>query len=531
MASLLENIQQYIFLTKKQDQKELTPTADTSLSSFSPPTSTDGENYVVGGGVYAKILNLDTNNSNEKELIKRYREASRVPEVSDAIDEIVNEMIAQDDEGNIIKLDLENVEFSESVKNKIHEEFKEVLYLFEFDRKGSDYLRRWYVDGRLYFDKIIDTKSPADGIKELRYINPTTMKKVVETDKVKENGVEVYKTKKEYFTYVPSNKLSSISLAAENTAPGSIQQYNQQQVLAVSPERIAYITSGVYDEEFGTTLSHLHTALKAVNQLKTLEDALIIYRLSRAPERRIFYIDVGNLPKQKAEQYMRDIMAKFKNQVSYDSATGEIKDARRHLNMMEDFWIPRRSDGKATEITTLPGGQNLGELQDVEYFMKKVYKSLKVPASRLMNIEGAQPFAGIGRSAEISRDEIKFQKFIDKLRRRFELILLDVLKTQLKLKKIVSDDDWKLIERFVKVEWSRDNFQSELKEMEILKERLGTLQMVDPYVGKYFTREQVLKDILRYDEEKINNLYKETEQERKDHPDFFAPPEQQEPMA
>lgn len=531
MATLLENLQQFLSLTKKPDEKETIPQDQVSLSSFAPPSSTDGENYVVGGGVYAKVLNLETNNSNEKELIRRYREAARVPEVSDAIDEIINEIVAFNDDGDIVTLDLEELEFSESVKDKIHEEWDSILELLEFDRKGHDYLRRWYVDGRIYFDKIIDQKKPQEGIKEVRYINPTTMKKVVETDKVKENGIEVFKVKREYFTYVPNNKLTSINLGNEDKTIGSQQQYNQQQVLSVSPERIGYITSGLYDEDFGTTLSHLHTALKSINQLKTLEDALVIYRLARAPERRIFYIDVGNLPKQKAEQYMRDIMAKFKNQVSYDSATGEIKDVRRHLNMMEDFWIPRRADGKATEITTLPGGQNLGELQDVEYFQKKVYKSLKVPASRLMMVEGAQPFAGIGRSSEIARDEIKFQKFVDRLRRRFELLLIDFLKTQLKLKKIVTDDDWTTIEKNIVVVWSKDNFHSELKEMEVLKERVATLQLVDPYVGKYFTRDQVLREVLRYDEEKINNLYKETEKERKENPDFFAPPEEQEPMA
>ena len=508
MANLLEQIAGY-FLTKK-GEKEL-DVVDNKVS-FAPLTSTDGGDIVDAGGYNSQFSNFDPSTENEQMLISQYRETARCPEVGEAIDEIVNEMVSEDNEGNIIQVELKDVETSEGIKEKIRDEFEAVLDLLEFEQKGTDLVRRWYVDGRLAFHKVVDKNKPRDGILELRYINPTSIKKITEVSKKKEDGIEVNQVVKEYFTYNPSAKSPLISIAGNSQPAQRPTSWNyaspvlsgMKQPIMVSPDAIAYITSGIIDEEYNSVLSFLHPVVKIVNQLKSLEDSLVIYRISRAPERRIFYVDVGNLPKAKAEQYLKSLMDKFKNTLNYDPLTGKIGDSRRHMSVMEDYWIPRRENGKATEITTLPGGQNLGELTDVNYFLTKLYKSLKVPSSRFIT---DQPLvAGMGRTSEITRDEIRFQKFIEKLRKKFNLLFLDILGTQCQLKNIVSKDDWNEFKKNVVFNWSRDNFFFEMKEQDILKERLSTLAQADPYVGKYFTQEYVFRNILKVSDEEYDEL-------------------------
>jgi hypothetical protein len=523
MASLYESITNFFSFDKKGKEDKETEIED-EIVSFVEPANLDGA-VVSEGGRVSYNYNQDITASNEIELIRRYREAARIPEVSEAIDEIINECVSENAEGDAIAIDMEKLELSEAVKKKITEEFSNVLNLFEFKDRGTDYLRKWYVDGRIYFHKIIDKSKPGDGIKELRFINPISIKKIVETEKVKDGKITLTKIKREYFQYQPAVKSKPILMNDSGATGPTQQQYTPQfsqqtmQVIQVSPEAIAYVTSGMYDEDFSTVLSPLHPALRVSNQLKTLEDSLVIYRLARAPERRIFYIDVGGLAKPKADQYVKDMMSKFKNNISYDAMTGEIKDQRRHLSMMEDFWIPRRDNGKTTEITTLPGGQNLSQLEDVEYFLKKMYKSLKVPYSRFMT---DSPVAGLGRSSEISREEIKFQKFIDRLRNRFGMMILDVLGSQLKLKNVVSEEDWKDIKGNITLDWAKDNFFTEMKEAELIRERMLTLQQVDPYVGKYLSRKYVFTNVLRMTDEEMRDVEKDNEQDRKDHPELYA---------
>lgn len=519
MASLFENVTNFFSFSKKGTEDKETLVKD-EIVSFVEPTALDGA-VVSEGGRVSYNFNQEVNATNEIELIRRYREASRIPEVSEAIDEIVNECVSENAEGDAIALDLEDLELSDAIKKKMTDEFKNVLNLFEFKERGSDYLRKWYVDGRIYFHKIIDKTKPGEGIKELRFINPISIKKIVETEKVKDGKINLTKIKREYFQYSPSVKSKPIQIADS----GQSQQiytpnFGQQsmQVIQVAPEAIAYVTSGMYDEDFSTILSPLHPALRVCNQLKTLEDSLVIYRLARAPERRIFYIDVGGLTKPKADQYVKDMMSKFKNNVAYDAMTGEIKDQRRHLSMMEDFWIPRRDNGKTTEITTLPGGQNLSQLEDVEYFLKKMYKSLKVPYSRFMT---DSPVAGLGRSSEITREEIKFQKFIDRLRNRFGSMILDVLGSQLKLKNVMSEDEWTELKDKIKLDWAKDNFFTEMKEAELIRERMMTLQQVDPYVGKYLDRKYVFTNVLRMTDEQVKEVEDGNEKDRAEHPEFF----------
>lgn len=522
MATLLETFSNFFSFEKKGNEDKETIVKD-EIVSFVEPSNLDGA-VVSEGGRVSYNFNQDITATNEIELIRRYREASRIPEVSEAIDEIVNECVSENAEGDAIAIDMENLELSDNVKKKIEDEFKTVLNLFEFKDRGVDYLRKWYVDGRIYFHKIIDRSKPADGIKELRFINPISIKKVIETEKVKDGKLVLTKIKKEYFQYTPSIKTKPLQMNDSGLTGPTQQQYTPQfgqqniQVVQIGPEAIAYVTSGLYDEDFSTVLSHLHPALRVSNQLKTLEDSLVIYRLARAPERRIFYIDVGGLAKPKADQYVKDMMTKFKNNISYDAMTGEIKDQRRHLSMMEDFWIPRRDNGKTTEITTLPGGQNLSQLEDVEYFLKKMYKSLKVPYSRFQT---DSPMAGLGRSSEITREEIKFQKFIDRLRNRFGSMLLDVLGSQLKLKNIVSEEDWADIKDKITLDWAKDNFFTEMKEAELIRERMMTLQQVDPYVGKYLSRKYVFTNVLRMTDEQIKEVEDDNEKDRKEHPELY----------
>lgn len=496
---LFEDTRSFFSNNKKVDQQELVPD-DTGVSFVEP--NSNGAISITEGGRFGQYLDFDVDTSNETDLISRWRDISRMPEVSDAVDEIVNEFVSEDNEGNIVVLDLDSVEFSDGIKKKIITEFDHILEIMDFKSNSSELIRRWYIDGRMYFHKVVDQKNLKNGITELRYINPVTIKKVIESKKEKNSsGIEVIRVTKEYYVYDPSKKMASINVSAKAPSPFVYQQPRMTQKLLISPEAIAYAPSGIYDEDFSIVLSYLHSSLKVANQLRIMEDALIIMRIARAPQRRIFYVDVGNLGKAKAEQYVRDMMTKFKNQVTYDSMTGEVKDARRTLNMLEDFWIPRR-DGKTTEVTTLEGDQNLGQLDDVNMFKQKLMASLKVPMSRFSSDQ--QPgFVGLGRTSEITRDEIRFQKFIDKLRNKFGALFVDILGTQCKLKGIVTDDDWKIIVKAMKLDWARDSFFAELKEAEVLRERINTLTVVDPFVGKYIPVEKMLKDVMKYDDDEV----------------------------
>lgn len=504
-----------IFGNSKKPQEEIVVKDD--LVSFVVP-NVDGAS-IVESGKMSFSYDLDYGNtSNEVELIRRYREIAKIPEVSFAIDEIINEMLSEDQEGTIFSLRMDDLEISDSTKKKIDNIFADLVKRLNINDRAYDFVRRWYVDGRIYFHKVIVDKE----VKEIRYISPTTIKKQYVIEKTKNaSGVEVIKTKEEYFTYQPSRKLSTISIndTTNGVNSGSITSpdYNGSSfgsidnVIKVSPKAIAHVTSGLFDDEFNCIISHLHPALKTANNLKTLEDSMVLYRLARAPERRVFYVDIGNMPPQKGEQYMRDMMTKFKTNLTYDALTGEVKDARRNMSMLEDFWIPRRGDGKSTEISTLESGANLGEVDDIILMRKKLYMALKVPVSRID--QDAQSMSGIGRSSEISRDEVKFQKLIDRLRSKFSLLLLDILITELELKGIIGKEDLDTFNSYIIIKWAKDSFFTEMKETEILRERLTTLQLADPYLGKYFSKEYMLRKVMQMSEDEYKDMIKAIEKE------------------
>ena len=430
------------------------------------PTVDDGATVVnSAAGYYAQVMSLDTIIKNENDLIRRYREVALYPDTDSAIEDITNEAIVSDEDQPPIKMILEDVKVSQSIKNKILDEFENVLHLLKFDMKGHDIFRTWYVDGRLYYHIMLDEKNPKNGIAELRQIDPRKIRKIKNINKEKNAmGVEIIKSVEEYYLYNDKG-VTEVSI----------------QGIKLPLDSVVYVPSGWVDQNTGMALSYLHKAIKVVNQLKMMEDALVIYRISRAPERRIFYIDVGNLPKLKAEQYVNDIMNKFRNKIVYDATTGEVRDDRKHMSMMEDFWMPRREGGKGTEITTLPGGQTLGQIEDIEYFQNKLYQCLNVPASRLQKTDGFN----LGRSSEITRDEIKFTKFISRIRKKFAQLFLDALKIQLIVKGVCTLDDWELIAPKIRFDFVRDNHYAELKEAELMQGRLNILQTIDPFVGKY----------------------------------------------
>jgi hypothetical protein len=408
------------------------------------------------------------------------------PECDAAIEDIVNESIVADDDSAPVSLKMDDLDQSDKIKKLITEEFETVIELLNMNWQGHDIFRRWYIDGRLYFHKIIDEKNPKAGIIELRNVDPIKIRKIreVKEDKDPLTGTKMIKGVKEYYLY-QNNSMSKSS-----------------QGLKISKDAITYVTSGVLDPSRKRVLSYLDKAMKTVNQLRMLEDSLVIYRLSRAPERRIFYIDVGNLPKGKAEEYLRNIMTKYRNKLVYNASTGEMQDDRKHMSMLEDFWLPRREGGRGTEITTLPGGENLGQIDDIVYFQKKLYKSLNVPVNRL---EQEAQFS-LGRSSEITRDELKFQKFINRLRKRFSMLFMDLLQTQLVLKGIVTEEEWQEMKQFINIDYQKDTHFSELKESELLRERLGTLREMDEYVGKYFSAEWLRKNVLMQSEEDIKMI-------------------------
>jgi hypothetical protein len=466
-----------------------------NVVSFTPPPNEDGALAIAEGGVYGTTVDVNNTAKNEAQLITKYREMASQPECERAVDDIVNEAIAGSELESPVSIVLDNIEeMDDQIKDLIREEFDEILNLLNFHNRAYDIFRNWYVDGRIYYHLMIDTQQPRLGIQEIRYIDPRKIKKVRVEKKdtnAKVNREIFAKKYDEYFIY-----------SAKGVSAGN-------QGIKVAPDSIAYCHSGIMDHSNRTVLSNLHKAIKPLNQLRMLEDATVIYRLARAPERRIFYIDVGNLPKAKAEQYLRDMMIKHKNKLVYDASTGEVRDDRKFQTMLEDYWLPRRGDGKATEITTLPGGQNLGEIEDVLYFRKKLYESLSVPVSRL---ETDNSF-NLGRASEITRDEIKFSRFVSRLRYRFSELFHVVLEKQLLLKGVITKQEWNDIKSRIYYDFLEDNHFSELKDAEIMRERLNTLRELDEYVGKYYSVEWVRKNILMQTEEEIEEIDKQIQSE------------------
>ena len=470
------------FSFKKQQEKSRAP-------SPIQPSSDDGATSYIAGGYYGQYLDLDGNFKTEYDMVKKYRTMAMHPEVDSAIEDIIHEAIVADQNDSPVQINLDNLEVSDAVKNIIRDEFDYIKNLFGFDSKAHEMFRRWYIDGRLYYHKVIDLDNPADGIKELRYVDPHKIKKVRQITKPK-TADEFMKYDfgkgEEYFLYNPKG--------LNNTSANS--------GIRIAKDAITYCTSGIMDTNRNIVLSYLHKGIKVLNQLRMIEDSLVIYRISRAPERRIFYIDVGNLPKQKAETYLREVMGRYRNKLVYDANTGEIRDDRKYMSMMEDFWLPRREGGRGTEITTLPGGQNLGELTDVQYFQTKLYKALNVPAGRL---DSQQQF-NIGRSAEITRDELKFTKFVGKLRKKFSDIFNDTLKTQLILKSVITPEDWDDMKEHIQYDSLYDNHFTELKNLEMMTEKLNVIAAMDPYVGKYFSTDYIRSEILGQTETQMEEL-------------------------
>jgi hypothetical protein len=485
-----------------------------------PQNNEDGVDHYLTSGFFGTTIDIEGVYKTEHDLVKRYREMSLHPEVDSAIEDIVNEAIVSDTYDTPVEIELSNLNASDGLKKKIREEFKTILEIMDFARKSHEIYRNWYVDGRIYYHKLIDVKNPQEGIQELRHIDALKMRYV--RTKKKKNRLDINITNgrsddpmnldfpviDEYFEYSPKTS----GLNTQNNPTGSIK---------IAKDSIAYCSSGLVDRNKNTVLSYLHKSIKAVNQLRMIEDSLVIYRLSRAPERRIFYIDVGNLPKVKAEQYLRDVMMRYRNKLVYDGSTGEIKDDKKYMSMLEDFWLPRREGGRGTEITTLPGGQNLGEITDIEYFKKKLYRALNVPPSRM---DGEGGF-NLGRSSEILRDELKFTKFVGRLRKRFSNLFNDILRTQLILKNIVTPEDWEKMSEHIQYDFLYDNHFSELKDAELMTERLNLAVTAEPYIGKYFSQDYVRRKILRQTDEEIVEQDKLIKKEIKDGvvPDPNAP--------
>lgn len=472
------------------------------IESFAPEIKDDGAVVVAAGGAYGTFVDLDGTARTESELVAKYREISLQPELEMAIDDIVNEAIDADAD-EVANLNTDKLEYGDKVKELIREEFDNVLDLFNFQNEAYDIFKRWYIDGRMYYHVIIDEKKPREGIKELRYIDPRKIRKVREVKRRPKGIVTVYDTQKEYFVYNDRSFLpagANAGLALDTNTSG----------LKIASDSILHVTSGITDANNKLVYSYLQKAIKPLNQLRSLEDATVIYRISRAPERRIFYIDVGNLPKIKAEQYLRDMMVRHKNRLVYDAATGEVRDDRKYMTMLEDYWLPRREGNRGTEITTLPAGQNLGELSDVNYFQNKLFQALNVPMSRL---NPGQSGFNLGRSAEISRDEVKFTKFVGRLRRRFSQLLMKTLQKQLILKGIVAEADWPEIENQIFVEFKIDNHFEEFKDAEILSNRLNTLNMITPFVGKYYSDMWVRRNVLQQSDEEIAEMMQEMAEE------------------
>ena len=481
-------------ISRKKQQTE-----DEKNKTFALPQNDDGAVTIQSGAYYGTYVDLDGVVRNEIELITRYREMSMQPEVETAIDEIVNEAIVTEDNGQTVELITDDLKQPDNIKKKIRDEFDFILKLLNFGNMGHDIFRRWYIDGRMFYHIIIDEKRPQNGIIELRYIDPRRIRKIREIQKTRDtsSGMEIIKSVNEYYLYNERGVIGAHSNLGTKIATDAVVNVN----------------SGLMDSKRAMVLSYLHKAIKPMNQLRMIEDATVIYRLSRAPERRVFYVDVGNMPTIKAEQYLRDIMAKYRNKLVYDSSTGEIKDDRKHLSMLEDFWLPRREGSKGTEISTLPGAMNLGELEDVKYFEKKLYKSLGVPLGRL---ESQQGFS-LGKSTEITREELKFAKFISRLRNKFSTLFDDLLRVQLILKKVCTEEEWNEFKEDIWYDFLKDNNFDELKDAELLQNRLSILQTIDPYVGRYYSMEWIKKNVLQLDDDDIKEIQKQIEEEKDDY--------------
>ena len=474
--------------------------------SFTLPTTAmdDGAVTITQNAYYGTYVDLEGAVRNELELITRYREMANHPELEMAIDDIVNEAITHDVTGRTVDIVLDKLKQPEAIKKKIIEEFDTILKLLNFNNLSDDLFKRWYIDGRIYYHVVVNETNPKQGIQELRYIDPRKIRKVreIKKDRDPKTGAQIIASIAEYYVY--------------NERGTSTQQYSAQvsQGVRIAPESILNVTSGLMDAKNTFVISYIHKAIKPLNQLRMIEDAVVIYRISRAPERRIFYIDVGNLPKGKAEQYLRDVMVKYRNKMVYDAQTGELRDDRKHMSMLEDFWLPRREGGKGTEITTLPAGQNLGELEDVKYFRQKLLQSLNVPISRLEPQQGGM--IGVGRTTEVTRDEVKFNKFIVRLRNKFSQLFDNALRTQLILKGICSSDEWDEFREVIYYDYKKDNNFTELRDAELLTARLQLLQVVDPYIGRYYSAKWVSKNILQMSDETMSEMKEQIAQEEKD---------------
>jgi hypothetical protein len=485
-----------------------------SVVSPVPQNNEDGVDNYISSGFYGHFLDIEGVYKTEHDLIKRYREMALHPECDGAIEDVVNEAIVSDLYDSPVEIELSNLNASDRLKQVIRDEFRYLKEIMDFDKKCHEIFRNWYVDGRVYYLKVIDLKNPQAGIQDLRYIDPMKMKFVRQEKKVDKRGLAIAQAVnkgkddqqviepqiEEYFVYTPKQNYPSGTFSGAG---------NKTKGVKIAKDSVVYCSSGLVDRNKGTVLSYLHKAIKALNQLRMIEDSLVIYRLSRAPERRIFYIDVGNLPKVKAEQYLREVMSRYRNKLAYDASTGEIRDDRKYMSMMEDFWLPRREGGRGTEITTLPGGQNLGELSDIEYFQKKLYRALGVPESRI----AADGGFNLGRSSEILRDELKFAKFVGRLRKRFAQMFNDMLRTQLILKNIITPEDWEIMEDHIQYDFLYDNQFAELKESELLQSRLGNLATIEPYIGKYYSTEYVRKKVLRQTDTEIIEIDNQIEDE------------------
>ena len=488
-------------------------------ASFALPTEAidDGAVTVTQNAYYGTYVDLEGSVRNEIELITRYREMSNHPELDMAIDEIVNEAISHDEAGKVCDIVMDNLKQPESIKKKINEEFQAILKMLNFSNLADDLFKRWYIDGRLFYHVVVNDKNPKEGIQELRYIDPRKIRKVreIKKDRDPKTGASIIVSTAEY--YVFNDKGQTTQTFTSNVGQG----------IRIAPDSIINVNSGLMDAKNTFVISYLHKAIKPLNQLRMIEDAIVIYRISRAPERRIFYIDVGNLPRGKAEQYLRDVMVKYRNKMVYDANTGELRDERKHMSMLEDFWLPRREGGKGTEITTLPAGQNLGELEDVKYFQKKLLQCLNVPYSRLEENGGG--FAGMGRSQEVTRDELKFAKFVTRLRNKFTQLFDHALRTQLVLKGICTLEEWEDFKEDIYYDFQKDNNFTEMRNSELLQNRLQMLQLVDPYIGRYFSNQYIKNKILMMTDEEIEEMDKQLSEEKDSLPDDMQGPVMNQP--